>query len=1287
MASQKTYEMLFALNAKMNGGFSGTFSKAQGEFSRLGKEIQTLQRVQGNISSYQKQDQAVQNTNAKLENLKQQHAALQREIKETSGSTAALEREKLKLEQRIKDTESALERQESRLKETGTQLKEAGVNTANLVQKDAELSQKLRELEERQRQAAESAGTLGNQTANAFNLIGDAIAAAGVAAAVREIMDTFTRCVSTASDFEAAMSGVEAIAQASAQEMRALTDRAKELGATTKFTAKESADAMNYMAMAGWNASEMLSGMDGVLNLAAAAGEDLAMVSDIVTDSLSAFGLTAADTAHFADVLASAAANSNTNVAIMGETFKMSASIAGALGYSIEDVSAALGLMANSGIKGSVAGTALRNMFNGLLEGATLTAKAFGEYEYSAVKADGTMKSFRETLDELRVLFDQMTGAERVQNAMEVAGMRGYNGLLAILNASEESYLSLRDSIDNCSGAAQRMAKIRMDNLSGDVTLLNSAMEALQTTVGEQFNPELRTLTQLSTDAVGGLNSFIQTNPVLTKGVMTGAGAFLAMGTAITGVNAALKLFQALNLAALFTGPAGALLGAAAAASAVAGGVMAVATAASEAKKPLRELTAAARDLNDTMNSAESAFQDSASAADDSASAALAYIDRLEQLGDAASRSNQQQQEYQTTLGLLLRLMPELSGHISQTTDQFGRITYAVSSSTSAMREQIEETAKLSKSAAYQEYINQAMDAYNNAVVEQAGNELDLAVAKERKNAAESKYNSTIARMNALMDEARRKAAAHQKQSGGLADATAFLSREYYDLQQSLSGCSTELQDASSQVELYQNALDTGGQAIENARARLDGMQAAANQLSGELHAGRSAADDYAGGIRNALQASIDATIQKAQELSTELQKAFSEQFSLFDKAKIDSDATVRNAQKALDSQLAYWQDYSKNIAALKDLSAGDLNLTQENYNALMNLVRTGTPEAAGLAQSMVKAAEKGKTDTITKLGDTLGEIRENQEQATQDIGEWTAGLDDQMKQLRDELGNTIDGLDMSFQAAGKARATVQSYIHSAVGMTPSVTAAFRQIASAGAVGLGYAGLAQLTPSTTPNTGSGPVTKGFAAGTPNAPPGWAWVGEQGPELLRLQGGEQILPNRLSQQVTNVWNAFQQTAPPSAPEHSAAEDTFFFLEEPKRTSGTNGGASPAPLRDPAPDPARGWSSPSPDPWAAQVTNLWNTFQQAAPDPARGPDAPEPWAAQQTLDLIWNKGQSDPAPDPPPAPPKIELHFHIESGADPDTVSAWQDYAAQGGLQQAVLNALDAIRADRERRTLF
>ena len=538
MASKNEFEMLFALNARMNGGFSSTFSKAQAEFTQLGKEIQGLHKIQGDIASYQKQQSAIEATRGKLESLQKQHDLLQKEISETTGSTAGLEREKVKLEERIKNTEVALERQSQKLEATGTRLKEAGVDTANLAQKDQELTAKIKELEAEQNKAAEGAASFGETASKAFDAIGQAIITSYIVEGLTFIKDAFAECIGVAAEFEETMSTVEALSGANSKDMAALSEAAKELGATTKYTAAESAEAMTYMAMAGWNAQQMLDGMDGVINLAAASGENLARVSDIVTDNLTAFGLTAADTARFADVLAATATNSNTSVSIMGETFKNAASIAGALGYSVEDVSVAVGLMANAGVKGSIAGTALKNTFNGLLEGATLTANAFGEFEFTAIKADGTMKSFSDTIDELRVYFDQMTEAERVNNAMALAGQRGYNGLLAILNATDADYASLTNSINNCTGAAQRMANIKLDNLNGQLTLMNSAWDALKTTIGEQFIPEMRTLYEVGTNVFSGMDKFVQNNPGVIKGI---AAAALVIG----GVTAALLAYSA----------------------------------------------------------------------------------------------------------------------------------------------------------------------------------------------------------------------------------------------------------------------------------------------------------------------------------------------------------------------------------------------------------------------------------------------------------------------------------------------------------------------------------------------------------------------------------------------------------------------------------------------------------------------------------------------------------------------------------------------------------------------
>lgn len=1200
--AQKQYSFDFILNAVLNGGFSGTFTKAQQEFIRLGAEIKNLQAIQRDVKAYEKQAAAVQNTSQKLENLKRQYELVNKQIGETTGSTAALEREKLKLEQRIINTESALDKQKQKLGETKDRLDAAGVSTTDLANKDAELTAKIQELTEEQKKAAEGAGEFGNAGVQAIEAVGGAIAAAGIAEAMKSIADAYSECVEIAGNFEQAMSAVEAIADSNISEMAALTAEAKELGATTKFTAQQSANAMEYMAMAGWDAQEMLGGMSGVINLAAAAGEDLAQVSDIVTDNLSAFGLKASDTAHFADVLAAAAANSNTNISIMGETFKSSSSVAGALGYSIEDVAVMVGLMANNSVKGSRAGTALRNIFNGLLGGVTLTAKAFGELDYSAVNSDGSMKGLMETVEDLRGYFSQMTEAERVNNAMTIAGMRGYNGLLAILNATNEDFQSLYASINNCNGAAERMAKVKLDNLNGDITLANSAMEALQSTIGEQFNPELRELTQLKTELRNGLNDFIIESPALAKGVMAGAAAFGVMWTAIIGVNAAIKVFKALELATLFTGPAGVLLGVAAGIAGVTAAVVGFVEATRDGGPAVRELTEAARELNEAIEEAGATCEDTTASTLAAADVANSYIDKLEAMGDMANASDKEQKQYQNTLALLLQVMPELSDCISTTTDEYGRATYTLETTTEALRANTEEWKRNAKAQAYQEYLNTLMEQYNGVMLEAAENEIGLTQARYELEAASQKYNAAIERMNELWAEASEEADRQYREYGVLGDTTGYLSQEYYDLQNSLSDLSNEVWEAQSSVEAHEKAIAKDAEAVAAAEAEMNAAEQAVNELTeamGDYSDGQANTAAQESAVREALDgtmASVQALTEAYADAYDEALESFSGQFGLFDEAKADAEATVAAAQEALNTQLSFWQGYAANIAALKEISAEDLGVTQENYNALMEYVRSGTPEAAGLAADMVKAVNDGNTQALTDLADTLGEISASQEEAAGDVAEWTTGLNEQMDQLIRDMEEEIGKLDMSEEAKESGRATVQAYIDQAEGMLPQVRSAYANVARAASLALGpakYADSAWYA-----NGG-----RGYARGTANAVPGWSWVGEEGPELMRMHGGEQILPSSVSREVAEDYNAYTR--------YTAAQGVQS-ARPPLEVTGTSGAAA--------------------------------------------------------------------------GRPKIDLHLHIEAGASPETVNAWQDYVSRGELKSAVLEVMEDADADMRRRAM-
>ena len=1232
--AQKQYSFDFILNAVLNGGFSGTFTKAQQEFIRLGAEIKHLQEIQRDVKAYEKQAAAVQNTSQKLENLKRQYELVNRQIGETTGSTTALEREKLKLEQRITNTKAALEKQRQKLGETKDRLDAAGVSTSDLANKDAELTAKIQELAEEQKRAAEGAGEFGNAGVQAIEAVGGAIAAAGITEAMKSIADAYMECVEVAGNFEQAMSAVEAIANSNTSEMAALTAEAKELGATTKFTAQQSANAMEYMAMAGWDAREMLNGMDGVINLAAAAGEDLAQVSDIVTDNLSAFGLQAADTAHFADVLAAAAANSNTNISIMGETFKSSSSVAGALGYSVEDVAVMVGLMANNAVKGSRAGTALRNIFNGLLGGVTLTAEAFGELDYSAVNSDGSMKGLMETVKDLRGYFDEMTEAERVNNAMAIAGMRGYNGLLAILNATDEDFQSLYQSVTDCTGAAQRMASVKLDNLNGDITLANSAMEALQSTIGEQFNPELRALTQLKTELLNEVNQFIQDAPTLAKVVMAGAAAFAAVGTAVVGVNAALKIFNMLSAAGLFTTPVGNLLALAAGIAGVTAAVVGFVDATRDGGPAVRELTGAARELNATMEEAKASYEDTAVEMTATANTADFLIGKLEEIEEAEGDNAAQSQEYQNTLALLLRTMPELSNCISQTTDEYGRSTYILETDTEALRANTEEWKKNAQAKAYQDYLNSLYDQYGAVLQESAENEIGLTMSRYELEQSTQDLADTQKRMSELWDEAERKAEEQYQQTGLLSDATGFLTQEYYDLEEQSQKLSNQITEANDSIKIHEKAIERDADAVEEAEAKMSVLEKTIQKVKEAMGLDTDGEENLSA-EQQAIQNVLDGTITKVDELTNayaeaykEAAESFSGQFGLFDEAEADAEATVEAAQAALDSQLAYWQEYGRNIEALKNLSADDLHTTEENYNALMALVRTGTPEAAALAADMVKEWNDGNTQVLTNLADTLGEVKEEQDQAAQDVADWTTGLQDQMDQFINDMKTEIGELDASEEASESARKTVQAFIDKAGTMTPNVRNAYAQLARAAANALDM----PLNPARYGDSRGTNKFKAYASGTSNAPPGWSWVGEEGPELMRMHGGEQILPNSVSRQVAEDYSEYQRyTAKDVPPEFSKAVSQEQTATE--RYSAYS-----------------------------RYTGDQDIQQESRP-----------------LEVIGTGGTGT-------GTAKVEMHFHIEAGALPETVDAWQDYANRGELKAVVLEVMEEADADIKRRVM-
>lgn len=409
------------------------------------------------------------------------------------------------------------------------------VSTAQ-YQRIAELQARINALTQRRsdildaQAAKEQAGA---RFSKATGALGAGIAVTAAAAAPLAAM------IGTAANFEQAMSKVKAITNSSNEDMQRLSATAQDLGAKTQFSASQAAEAMSYLGMAGWKTEQIIAGMPGLLDLAAASGSNLATVADIVSDDLTAFGMSADQAGHMADVMAAASTNANTNVEMMGQTFKYAGAVAGALGYDLEDVAVATGLMANAGIKADQAGTSLRSIMTRLAAPTKESGNAMDQLGISVVNADGTMKPFMQTMEELRDAFDGLSEAEKAEKAKMLGGQEAMSGLLAIINASDEDFAKLSDSITNCDGAAARMAGTMNDNAKGGAIQLQSAIEGVSIAIGQIFLPTLAQIAGGLASAVGGIAKWAQENQTLVSTIITAAGAVTGLVLAVLSINAA----------------------------------------------------------------------------------------------------------------------------------------------------------------------------------------------------------------------------------------------------------------------------------------------------------------------------------------------------------------------------------------------------------------------------------------------------------------------------------------------------------------------------------------------------------------------------------------------------------------------------------------------------------------------------------------------------------------------------------------------------------------------------
>lgn len=611
---------------------------------------------------------------------------------------------------------------------------------------------------------------------------------------------------------------------------------------------------------------------------------------------------------------------------------------------------------------------------------------------------------------------------------------------------------------------------------------MQSAADGLGLTIGEVFMPQLRGLTQAGTGILGFMDELIQAHPVLTKMIMGTAGAIGAATAAIVAYNGAKKLMAAVDLATLFTGPVGPILAVSGAVGLVATAVMGVVEAANEGVPKVDELTREAQEAAGAMEQVSADFEASRVNIAATAEVAGMYITRLDELGAKTSLTKEESQEYHNILQLLCDSVPELAGYIDLETD-------SIEGGTEALRAQTEAWKKNAEEQARQQAYQNLMSEYNDVLVEQAENSLRLTEAENRLRAAEEKREAILKEMDEMARQPN------------------YDAQKYYDLGQQVYALSDDINRGKKQVDAYRQAVDKSTASADEAKAAAQGYADAMGDLSGDAEDAADKVGQVAD-ITPQLEEAMSAAADRARELQEAYQQAYDAaltsvqgQYSLWEETAEVVAVNADTINERISSQIAYWQDYNSNLAALRERS-GDI----EGLGDVIASFADGSADSVNAVAGMASATDEELATMVASWQDLQAE----QDEAAENISQMKTHFTEEMDDLQRELEADIAAMDLGPEAYQKGRATIQGFINGAADMEGQVWAIYNRIA-------GIASRALAAASTVSSIGAGIAAiaqlNGYATGTESAAPGFALVGEEGPELVFFRGGEQVLNAR------------------------------------------------------------------------------------------------------------------------------------------------------------------------------
>lgn len=1102
MAGRKEYEMLFQLNAQLGGSYSKTFKAAQQEIVSMQKEIQALSKTQADISAFQKQQAAVEATRKRLEMLRQQYDNIQREMEETGNESADMKNKLLAKQLQIDKTSASLEKQTAKLNELSGALEEAGINTDDLSHSSEQLAGKIDTLKKKQGEAADKAMTFGDKAGQAFNQVHEAIVAAGIAVALKEIYEYFASCAQASMDFESAITGVAKTTDLTDEELAAMSDSIKalstEIPATTEEIAAvtEAAGQLGIQKDALLDFTEIMTMLGTATNMtadeAATSLARFANITGMATDNYGRLGSVIVD-------LGNNFATTESEIVAMGTRLASAGKLAGLTEPEIMALAAA---MSSVGIEAEAGGTAMTQTLNAIEKAVAKGGDDLAEFariagmsseEFSSAWKNDAMSALTSFIGGLGKLDEQGESTVLVLEDLGLTGIRQSNMLKALGLAADQmtGAVNTANTAWQQNTALTNEANKRYATAQSRLTMMQNAYNNLKVAIGDAYTPALSEAYGVGTKVLNEITKFVQANPGVVAaitGLSTALGA-AAVAAAVFALKAKIAAAAAAFLTTVTPG-VNVIMGVAAAVGVVTAGIIALASsAANDAVPSVKELTEAARGMREAMDEAKATYDDTVTSTMAAAGVADTYIGKLEEMEAAGLNTDEQHRQYHNTLALLCQVVPELADYIDLETD-------TINGGTEALRANTEAWKQNAMQQAYQDQLTELYSQYSAVLIEAEENSIGLTKAQYSLEAAQQKLSDTYAQMDALWADAQKQADAYYDQYGYYTDATAFLSQEYYDLQNSIYDTNNEIWAAEKSIKNYNKAMEEDADAVSDAEAEIALAEEAVKNLTASMNEGTGASEEAAAQASefqaaiSGVQEKINALVESYNEAYSAAYESISGQYQLWDEAAKVVATSAGSINSALESQITYWQDYNANLQSLTDRSA-DI----EGLSDMIASFADGSSDSVNAIAGMAGATDE-QLATMVANWKTLQQEQQNAAGSVADLKtDFTATMDE----LQTALAEDIEAMDLGDEAKASAQATIQGFIDGAVGMLPQVTAAYNRVAAAARAALSASG-----------TGTAGSIPGYAVGTQSAAPGFALVGENGPELVYFNGGEQVM---------------------------------------------------------------------------------------------------------------------------------------------------------------------------------